>query len=232
MKKTLLGFGLGLALVSSAFAQDKEQDRVENAGTVMKEILNAPDGIPQSVLDKADCVVILPSVLKFAIGVGGSYGRGLMTCRGGSTFHGKWGTPTMMALEGGSVGLQLGGNATDFILLMMSPRSAKSVLSSKVKLGGDASAAAGPVGRAASAETDVTLRAEILSYSRSRGLFAGVSLAGSTLRADNGANKNLYGKEVKASDIVFKNAVPVPDSAKTLLETLQKASPVNKSKGN
>ena len=163
MKKTLLGFGLGLALVSSAFAQDKEQDRVENAGTVMKEILNAPDGIPQSVLDKADCVVILPSVLKFAIGVGGSYGRGLMTCRGGSTFHGKWGTPTMMALEGGSVGLQLGGNATDFILLMMSPRSAKSVLSSKVKLGADASAAAGPVGRAASAETDVTLRAEILS---------------------------------------------------------------------
>ena len=232
MKKALLGFGLGLALVSSAFAQDKEQDRVENAGTVMKEILNAPDGIPQSVLDKADCVVILPSVVKFAIGIGGSYGRGLMTCRGGSTFHGKWGPPTMMALEGGSVGLQLGGNATDFILLMMSPRSAKSVLSSKVKLGADASAAAGPVGRAASAETDVTMRAEILSYSRSRGLFAGVSLEGSTLRADNGANKNLYGKEVKASDIVFKNVVPVPDSAKTLLGTLQKASPVNKSKGN
>jgi lipid-binding SYLF domain-containing protein len=232
MKKALLGFGLGLVLVSSAFAQDKEQDRVENAGTVMKEILNAPDGIPQSVLDKADCVVILPSVVKFAIGIGGSYGRGLMTCRRGSTFHGKWGPPTMMALEGGSVGLQLGGNATDFILLMMSPRSAKSVLSSKVKLGADASAAAGPVGRAASAETDVTLRAEILSYSRSRGLFAGVSLEGSTLRADNGANKNLYGKEVKASDIVFKNVVPVPDSAKTLLGTLQKASPVNKSKGN
>jgi lipid-binding SYLF domain-containing protein len=232
MKKQLLGFGLGLALVSSAFAQDKEQDRVENAGTVMKEILNAPDGIPQSVLDKADCVVILPSVLKFAIGVGGSYGRGVMTCREGATFHGKWGPPTMMALEGGSVGLQLGGNATDFILLIMSPRSAKSILSSKVKLGADASAAAGPVGRAASAETDVTLRAEILSYSRSRGLFAGVSLEGSTLRPDNGANKNLYGKEVTASDIVFKNAVPVPDSAKTLLATLQKASPVNKSKGN
>jgi len=232
MKKTLVGFALGLAIVSSAFAQDKEQGRTENAGTVMKEILNAPDGIPQSVLDKADCVVILPSVLKFAIGIGGSYGRGVMTCRGGSTFHGKWGPPTMMALEGGSAGLQLGGNATDFILLLMSPRSAKSVLSSKVKLGADASAAAGPVGRAASAETDVTLRAEILSYSRSRGLFAGVSLEGSTLRPDNGANKNLYGKEVKASDIVFKNAVPVPDSAKALLATLQTASPVNKSKGN
>lgn len=232
MKKTLFGFGLALILVLPASPQDKEQDRVENAGTVMKEILNAPDGIPQSVLDKADCVVILPSVLKFAIGIGGSYGRGVMTCRGGSTFHGKWGAPTMMALEGGSVGLQLGGNATDFILLMMSPRSAKSVLSSKVKIGADASAAAGPVGRAASAETDVTLRAEILSYSRSRGLFAGVSLAGSTLRADNGANENLYGKKVSASDIVFKNAVRVPDSAKTLLATLQKASPVNKSKGN
>jgi lipid-binding SYLF domain-containing protein len=232
MKKTLFGVGLVLALAIPAFAQDKEQDRVENAGTVMKEILNAPDGIPQDILDKADCVVILPSVLKFAIGIGGSYGRGLMTCRGGSTFHGKWGAPTMRALEGGSAGLQLGGNATDFILLMMSPRSAKSVLSSKVKLGGDASAAAGPVGRTASAATDVTLRAEILSYSRSRGLFAGLSLEGSTLRPDNGANKNLYGKEVKAADIVFKNAVPVPASAKGLLATLQKASPVNKSKGN
>ena len=232
MRKLWIGLALSLAMILPAFAQDKEQDRVENAGTVMKEILNAPDGIPQSVLDKADCVVILPSVLKFAIGIGGSYGRGLMTCRGGSTFHGHWGAPTMMALEGGSVGLQLGGNATDFILLMMSPRSAKSVLSSKVKLGADASAAAGPVGRAASAETDVTMRAEILSYSRSRGLFAGVSLEGSTLRADNDANKNLYGKQVSASDIVFKNAVPVPDSAKKLLATLQKASPVNKSKGN
>jgi len=232
MKKTLLGMGLAFVLVLPSFAQDKEEDRVQNAGTVMKEILNAPDGIPQSVLDKADCVVILPSVLKFAIGIGGSYGRGVMTCRGGSTFHGKWGPPTMMALEGGSAGLQLGGNATDFILLLMSPRSAKSMLSSKVKLGADASAAAGPVGRAASAESDVTLRAEILSYSRSRGLFAGVSLEGSTLRADNDANKKLYGKEVSASDIVFKNAVPVPESAKPLLATLQKASPVNKSKGN
>src|SRR6516164_4284052 len=179
MKKALLGFGLGLAMVSSVFAQDKEQDRVENAGTVMKEILNAPDGIPQCVLDKADCVVILPSVIKFAIGIGGSYGRGVMTCRGGSKFHGPWGAPSMIALEGGSAGLQLGGNATDFVLLLMSPRSASSILSSKVKLGGDASAAAGPVGRTASAETDVTMRAEILSYSRARGLFAGISLEGS-----------------------------------------------------
>src|ERR1700756_270319 len=200
MKKTLLGFGLALTMVLPALPQDKEKDRVENAGTVMKEILNAPDGIPQSVLDKSDCVVILPSVLKFAIGFGGSYGRGVMTCRGGKTFHGHWGAPTMIALEGGSAGLQLGGNATDFILLLMSPRSATSILRSRVKLGGDATAAAGPVGRTASAETDVTLRAEILSYSRARGLFAGISLQGSALRPDNNGNKKLYGKEVSASD--------------------------------
>jgi SH3 domain-containing YSC84-like protein 1 len=230
MKTILVGLSLGLALAFSALAQDKEQDRVENAGKVMKEILNAPDSIPQSVLDKADCVVILPSVLKFAIGFGGSYGRGVMTCRGGKDFRGHWGAPSMIALEGGSAGLQLGGNATDFVLLLMSPRSASSILSSKVKLGGDASAAAGPVGRTASAETDVTMRAEILSYSRARGLFAGISLEGSTLRADNGANKNLYGKDVSVKSIVFNHAVPVPACAKDLLATLQKASPVNKSK--
>ena len=229
MKKALLGFGLGLVLVSSAFAQDKEQDRVENAGTVMKEILNAPDGIPQSVLDKADCVVILPSVVKFAIGIGGSYGRGLMTCRRGSTFHGKWGPPTMMALEGGSVGLQLGGNATDFILLMMSPRSAKSVLSSKVKLGADASAAAGPVGRAASAETDVAMKAQILSYSRARGVFGGVSLQGSTMRSDDGANKNLYGKELGVKEIVRGGVVQVPEAGKPFLAILQETSPKHSS---
>jgi SH3 domain-containing YSC84-like protein 1 len=232
MKKMWLGIGFAALFALQTSAQEKEQDRVENAGKVMKEILNAPDGIPQSVLDKADCVVILPSVLKFAIGFGGSYGRGVMTCRGGKTFHGHWGTPTMIALEGGSAGLQLGGNATDFILLLMSPRSATSILSSKVKLGGDATAAAGPVGRTASAETDVTLRAEILSYSRARGLFAGISLQGSTLRPDNGANKNLYGKEVSAKSIVFDKAVPAPACAKGLLATLQKATPVNKSSGN
>src|SRR6202162_601571 len=222
MKKLLLGFSVALALSISLVAQDKEQDRVENAGKVMKEILAAPDSIPQSVLDKADCIVILPSVLKFAVGIGGSYGRGVMTCRQGKNFSGKWGAPTMMALEGGRAGLPLRGNGTDFVLLLMSPRSATSILSSKVKLGGDASAAAGPVGRTASAETDVALRAEVLSYSRARGLFAGISLAGSTLRADNSANKKLYGKEVSAKDIVFKHAVPVPPSAKTLLATLQK----------
>ena len=229
MKRVLLGVAL-LALIGlPALGQKKEQKRVANAGQVMQGILNIPDDIPQSIIDKADCVVVLPSVLKFAIGIGGSYGRGVMTCRGGEDFKGPWGAPTMMALEGGSFGLQLGGQATDFVLLLMSPRSAKSILNSKVKLGGDLSAAAGPVGRNASAETDVTMRAEILSYSRARGLFAGISLAGSTLRADNDANKSLYGKELSAQDIVFKGAVAAPASAKLLLAELNKKSPTNKS---
>jgi lipid-binding SYLF domain-containing protein len=212
-----------------AFGQKKENERVANAGTVMQEILNIPEDIPQDVLDKADCVVVLPSVLKLAFGVGGSYGRGVMSCRKGEDFKGSWGAPSMMALEGGSFGFQLGGQATDFVLLLMSPSSAKNILNSKVKLGGDVSAAAGPVGRNASAETDVTLRAEILSYSRARGLFAGISLAGSTLRADNDANKSLYGKEISAEDVVFKGAVPAPASAELLLSELNKRSPTNKS---
>lgn len=230
MKKLCVCVGLISLLASPVLAQDKEKERVENSGTVMGEILNAPDSIPQDVLDKADCVVVLPSVVKFAIGIGGSYGRGVMTCRGGKNFQGKWGAPTMMALEGGSAGLQLGGQATDFVLLLMNSRSASSILSSKVKLGGDVSAAAGPVGRNASAETDVTMRAEILTYSRARGLFAGISLEGSTLRPDNDANKNLYGKKIDAKDIVLNGAIPAPASAQKLLATLDKASPTNKSK--
>jgi lipid-binding SYLF domain-containing protein len=230
MRKVWCCVGLVVILASPVWAQNKEQQRVENSGTVMKEILNAPESIPQGVLDKADCVVVLPSVVKFAIGIGGSYGRGVMTCRSGKQFQGKWGTPTMMALEGASAGLQLGGQATDFVLLLMSPKSASSILTSKVKLGGDASAAAGPVGRNASAETDVSMQAEILSYSRARGLFAGVSLQGSTLRPDNDANKNLYGKKLDAKEIVLEGAVPAPPSATKLLSTLDKASPKNKSK--
>jgi lipid-binding SYLF domain-containing protein len=216
---------LTTALAISAHAQSKEQDRVESAGTVVKEIMDIPDDIPQNVIDKADCVVVLPSVLKAAFIVGASYGRGVMTCRTGGNMRGPWGAPTMMALEGGSFGLQLGGQATDFVLLLMSERSASSILSSKVKIGGDASAAAGPVGRNASAETDVTFRAEILTYSRARGLFAGISLAGSTLRPDNSANQALYGKQISAKDIVLKGAVPPPPSAQLLLQTLNAHSP-------
>jgi SH3 domain-containing YSC84-like protein 1 len=227
MKPTriFLALMLTVALAVSAHAQSKEQDRVESAGTVVKEIMDIPDDIPQNVIDKADCVVVLPSVLKAAFIVGASYGRGVMTCRTGGNMRGPWGAPSMMALEGGSFGLQLGGQATDFVLLLMSERSASSILSSKVKIGGDASAAAGPVGRNASAETDVTFRAEILTYSRARGLFAGISLAGSTLRPDNSANQALYGKKISAKDIVLKGAVPPPPSAQLLLQTLNAHSP-------
>jgi lipid-binding SYLF domain-containing protein len=213
-----------LTLSAAAKDKDKESSRVENAGEVMTEIMNVPDDIPQQLIDKAECVIVLPSVLKFAIGIGGNYGRGVMTCRT-NNFKGPWGAPSMMALEGGSFGLQLGGQATDFVLLVMNERGANGILTGKVKLGADASASAGPKGRDLSAATDVTMRSEILSYSRSRGLFAGISLEGSTLRPDNGANKSLYGKDVSAKQIILEKAVPPPPSAKLLLGTLDKKSP-------
>jgi len=236
MKKSFLwllpvGFVVLAALAGPSFARaSKETDRLENAGMTMKEIIDIPDDIPQSLLDKADCVIVIPSVLKAAFIVGGSYGRGAMTCRSGDDFNGPWGAPTMMALEGGSFGFQLGGQATDFVLLVMNQRGATSILSSKVKLGADAAAAAGPKGRDAQADTDVTLRAEVLTYSRSRGLFAGVSLEGSTLRPDNDGNARVYGKKLEAKDIVLHNAVPVPPSAKLLIDTLTQHSPKNLSK--
>jgi SH3 domain-containing YSC84-like protein 1 len=229
MKRIFLLMALVALAGLPASAQSKENDRIENAGKVMVEILNVPEDIPQDILDKAECVIILPSVKKFSFGFGGSYGRGVMTCRGGKDFTGPWTAPSMMALEGGSFGLQLGGQATDFVLLVMNPRGADSILSSKVKLGGDVSAAAGPKGRTATAATDVTMRAEILSYSRTRGLFAGISLAGSTLRPDNDGNERLYGKGISAKDIVLKGAVHPPASAQLLLNTLNKKSPRNKS---
>jgi lipid-binding SYLF domain-containing protein len=231
MKKTLwLLIAVGLATLPGLAADEKdtkEKDRLENAGSVMEEILNIPDNIPQDLLDKAECVVVFPSVLKFAIGFGGSYGRGVMTCRSGVHFTGPWGAPTMMALEGGSFGLQLGGTATDFVLLIMNPRGAKAILSSKVKLGGEMAAAAGPKGRDAAANTDATLRAEILSYSRARGLFAGVSLEGSSLRPDNGANEKVYGKKLTGTQIVREGAVPVTPAGQKLVSLLNKHSPKN-----
>jgi lipid-binding SYLF domain-containing protein len=208
---------------------EKETDRLENSGTVLEEIMNIPDDIPEDLLDKAECVVVFPSVLKAAFGIGGSYGRGAMVCRSGEHFTGPWGAPSMAALEGGSFGFQLGGQATDFVLLVMNPRGAKAILSSKVKLGADAAAAAGPKGRDATAATDVTLRAEILSYSRSRGLFAGISLEGSTLRPDNDANEKLYGKKVTATEIIRQGAVAIPPSGRKLVSLLEKKSPKNHS---
>jgi len=208
-------------------AQLKEQQRVHNAGLVMKEILNIPDGVPQQLLDKAECVIVLPSVIKLAFGFGGSYGRGVMTCRSAGEFSGAWGAPAMIALEGGSFGLQIGGQATDYVLLVMNPRGADSILSSKVKLGAGISASAGPKGRDAIAATDVTLRAEILSYSRSRGLFAGAFLDGSTLRPDNEANRRLYKREFTAKEIALGGKIPPTAAATELLSALNKNSPKN-----
>jgi SH3 domain-containing YSC84-like protein 1 len=216
----------------AATASDKddkdEAKRLENAGTVIDEILNVPDNIPQDLLDKARCVVVLPSVLKAAFIVGGSYGRGVMVCRTGEHFRGPWGAPAMYALEGGSIGLQIGGQATDFVILVMNDRGASSLLKSKVKLGADAAVAAGPKGRDASANTDAYLRAEMLSYSRSRGVFAGISLEGSTLRPDNDANRKLYGKDASAAEIITESKVEAPEAGRKMVSRLQKASPTLK----
>jgi lipid-binding SYLF domain-containing protein len=219
------------SLSASAWAadQEKDEDRLNNCGTVLREVLDVPDDIPQDLLDKADCVVVFPSVLKAAFIVGGSYGRGAMSCREGQDFTGQWGAPTMMALEGGSFGFQIGGQATDFVLLVMNEQGARGILSSKVKLGADASIAAGPVGRDTSAETDVTLRAEILSYSRARGLFAGVSLDGSTIRPDNDANKEIYGQNISAERIVLSGSQPIPQAAQKLTSTLDSRTPKHRS---
>jgi SH3 domain-containing YSC84-like protein 1 len=206
--------------VAHAASKDKEENRLKNSGAVLKEILDVPDNIPEDLLDKAACVVIYPSVVKAAFVIGGSYGRGAMTCKRGAHFTGAWGAPSMMALEGGSFGFQIGGQATDFVLLVMNEGGARGILAGKVKLGGDASIAAGPVGREASAETDLTLRSEILSYSRSRGLFAGISLEGSTIRPDNKANQQIYGKPLEARDIVLSDQVKVPAAAEQLVSTL------------
>jgi len=229
MRRMWILAAMSILSSGAAWARDKETDRLKECGTVTEEILAVPDAIPQDLLDKAECVVVFPSVKKFAIGIGGSYGRGAMVCRSGKNYTGRWGAPAMYALEGGNIGFQLGGQATDFVLLVMNDKGARSVLSSKVKLGADASAAAGPKGRAASAETDVVMKAEILSYSRSRGLFAGVSLEGSTLRSDGGANKNLYGRGLSASQIITGGAVKVPAAAQVLISTLDKKSPKNRS---
>src|SRR6266576_916514 len=226
MISTLMALAL-VALPLSAAEDQKEADRLDNCGTVLKEILDIPDNIPTDLLDKAECVIVIPSVLKAAFVIGGSYGKGAMSCRSGEHFTGPWSAPAMMRLEGGGVGFQLGGQATDFVILVMNPRGAKAILKSKVKLGADAAAAAGPKGRDAAAASDVTMRAEMLTYSRSRGLFAGVSLEGSTLRPDNGSNETLYGKKVSAENIIRKGAVAVPPAGQELVALLNKKSPKN-----
>ena len=230
IRNLILVVCLGLFATSTLQAQNKEQKRLENSGKVMQEIMGIPDSIPHDVMEKAECVIVFPSVLKAAFVVGASYGRGAMVCRTGKEFHGPWGAPAMMALEGGSFGFQIGGQATDLVLLVMNDRGAQSILSSKVKLGGDASIAAGPVGRDASADTDAYMRSEILSYSRTRGLFAGISLEGSTLRPDDDATADVYGRKLTAREIVLGGAVGVPASGRHLVRVLQKNSPYNESK--
>jgi SH3 domain-containing YSC84-like protein 1 len=228
MLKRMMSSLLALAVMGlplSAKDDKKEADRLENCGMVLKEIMDIPDDIPQDLIDKAECVIVYPSVLKAAFVLGANYGRGAMTCRTGEHYTGPWSAPTMMALEGGSIGFQIGGQATDFVLLVMNARGAHAILKSKVKLGADASAAAGPKGRDASAETDVTMRAEVLSYSRARGLFAGVSLAGSSVRPDNDGNARLYGRKLEAESIIFKGAVAVPPAAQQMIAYLNQKSP-------
>ena len=230
--KKLIVFGVLVvisALAAFAAEDEREEDRVKDAGVVLKEILNIPDDIPQDLLDKAECVIILPSVKKGAFGIGASYGRGIMVCRSGEHYKGKWGAPALYALEGVSVGFQLGGQATDFVLLVMNPKGAESLLYSKVKLGADASAAAGPKGRTAEGATDIVMNAEILSYSRNKGLFAGISLEGSTLRSDGSANEKLYGKKLTAKEIIRGGKVGIPACAHELVSILDTKSPVNKS---
>jgi lipid-binding SYLF domain-containing protein len=230
MKKLIACLIVVLMSAVAAFADDeREEDRVKDAGVVIKEILNIPDDIPQDLLDKAECLIILPSVKKGAFGIGGSYGRGVMICRGGEHYTALWGAPALYALEGVSVGFQLGGQATDFVLLVMNPKGAESLLYSKVKLGADASAAAGPKGRTLEGATDIVMNAEILSYSRNKGLFAGISLEGSTLRSDGGANENLYGKKLTAKGIIREGKVSIPPCAQELVSLLNTKSPVNKS---
>ncbi len=230
MMKKGFSFAIAALLFATAVqAQQHEDDRLRHAGEVLLEILNIPDNIPRPVLDKSECVIVIPSVKKIAFGVGANYGRGAMTCRGGKTFTGPWGPPAMVALEGGNIGFQIGGQATDFVLLVVNPRGIDSILKSKVKLGADASAAAGPVGRDAQAATDVLMRAEILTYSRSRGLFAGISLDGSTLRPDNSATEKVYGQKISARDVVIEHKVGTPKAGGLMVSALQKASPRNRS---
>jgi SH3 domain-containing YSC84-like protein 1 len=230
MKKLIVCFAVVLtSLAAFAANSEHEADRVKDAGEVLKEILNIPDDIPQDLLDKAECLIILPSVKKGALGIGGSFGRGVMVCRNGEHYKGRWGAPALYALEGISIGFQIGGQATDFVLLVMNPKGAESLLHSKVKLGADASAAAGPKGRTAEGATDIVMNAEILSYSRNKGLFAGVSLEGSTLRSDGSANEKLYGRKLTAKEIIRGGKVGMPASARELVSLLDKKSPVNKS---
>jgi len=224
---------LYLIIPSIAIAADneKEQERVKESGNVMKELLNSESGVPISVLNKAECVIVIPSLKKGGFIIAAEYGRGVMTCRGGENLNGPWSAPTMMQSTGGSIGFQAGGQSTDVVILVMNDKGARALMNGKAKLGADASVAAGPVGREAEASTNAAMSAEMLSYSRAQGVFAGVSLSGTTLGPDDDANEKLYGKKVTAKEIISGGAGPAPASAKELLAVLTAKSPKSESKG-
>jgi lipid-binding SYLF domain-containing protein len=222
----LLVFGAILALpvcfAASKRASNRAEDRLNESAAVLKEVMDAPDkGVPQELLDKAKCIVIVPGVKKGAFIIGGKYGRGFVSCRGANNVG--WSAPGAVKMEGGSFGFQIGGSETDVVMIVLNDRGADKLLSSKFTVGADAAAAAGPVGRASSAETDATMRAEILTYSRSRGVFAGISLQGATLRPDTDAISQIYTRPLDNKDII-KGATPVPASAQPLIAMLNKYS--------
>ncbi|HXN20603.1 MAG TPA: lipid-binding SYLF domain-containing protein [Candidatus Binatus sp.] len=227
MKKKMMVFALCLAVASPLFAQKKEGERLDNSATVLRELLVGNSGLPTSILDQADCVVIFPSVKKVAIGIGGSYGRGVLICRNGGEMNGDWGAPAMYKLDQGSIGVQLGSTATDFVLVVMNKTGAEQILNGKTKLGANAAAAAGPTGAQATGYNAAAMHVDVLTYSRSKGLFAGVSLEGATMDSDDDANKALYGKSIGAHDIV-EGGQSAPPAAKTLIDELDKASGTRK----
>jgi len=219
----MMVFALCLAVASPMFAQKKEAERLDNSATVLRELLVGSSGLPTSILDQADCVVIFPSVKKVAVGIGGSYGRGVLVCRKGADMNGDWGAPAMYKLDQGSIGVQLGSTATDFVLVVMNKKGAEQILNGKTKLGANAAAAAGPTGAQATGYNAASMHVDVLTYSRSKGLFAGVSLEGATMDSDDDANKALYGKSIGAHDIV-EGGQSAPPAAKMLIDELDKAS--------
>lgn len=227
MKIKIAILGFGLATASLLFAQTKEDERLANSASVMKELLEGDKGLPKDVLNQSICVLIFPSVKKVAVGIGGSYGRGALVCRKGEKMNGEWGAPVMYALDQGSIGLQLGSTATDFVLTVMHTKGVDAILNGKMKLGANAAAAAGPTGAQATGYNAEAMSSDVLTYSRSKGLFAGVSLEGASIEADNNANKKLYGKELGAKEIVTGSQEVVP-AAKPLVSLLDTTSPHRK----
>ena len=227
MKKKMMVFALCLAVASPMFGQKKEEERLSNSATVLREILGGEKGLPTSILDQADCVVVFPSVKKVAVGIGGSYGRGAIVCRNGGEMNGDWGAPAMYKLDSASIGVQLGSTATDFVLVVMNKKGAEQILNGKTKLGADAAAAAGPTGAQAVGYNAASMHVDVLTYSRTKGLFAGVSLVGASMDSDEDANKALYGKPISAKDIV-EGGQAAPPAAKDLIDELDKISSARK----